>query len=474
MNLLKREVDYLESEVNGWARGSHLPSFGPMLGTGGGRHGAAAALACVWPLAALVVEFVTVPPVANPPAASAVNAPTPSAAALAVLTAAIDGDEVSPTRWSEESLTCPSPMQGILQWLDTGLALPPMSSVPPSPATPEAREKFSRMGSFSRDVPAASAAGWRAWELLDATVDLIGPTGDTLLWDARYRHGLSAETGAIGASGNNSRGVYAAGAVDPVAADVLDWGRRADGGLESSTHSRRSAGNRGTPGRASSRAGDGGVGGFLGSVDWGGGGGGGDGDNDRRWFVDSKAKKENPLADAGGVPWMLVRILLAIFVSGGAAAGQSEAWASGKSSNRWSGGNNSDGSGSSVDSGAFSGVSGKGGGGAGKGPPSIALVALQRLIALLNSLESSGYEHFEFEVLHMAARVSAALRTTRLTPQSAWVLGALQLLVRRLIDTAQGHRLPVQHGRCHKHTQFLLARVAVSFWRCDYPDLFVS
>lgn len=402
-----------------------------MLGTGGGRHGAAAALACVWPLAALVVEFVTIPPVANPPAASAVNAPTPSAAALAVLTAAIDDDEGSPSRWSEESLTCPSPIQGILQWLDTGLALPSVSSVPPSPATPEARDQFSRTGSFSRDVPAASAAGWRAWELLDATVDLVGPTGDTLLWDAKYRHGLSTETGAIGGNGNNSRGDYASGAVDPAAADVLDWGRQGGGGLESSTHSRRSFGDRGTPGGVSSRAGDGGGGGgFLGGIDWGGGGGGGDGYNDGRLFVDSKAKKENPLADAGGVPWMLVRILLAIFVSGGAAAGHAEGGPSGKSSNRRPGSNISDESGRGVDNGAFSDVSGKGGGGAGNGPPSIALVALQRLIALLNSLESSGYEHFEFEVLHMAARVSAALRTTRLTTQSAWVLGALQLLVR--------------------------------------------
>ena len=461
MNLLKRELDCLESEVNGWARGSHLPSLRPMLGTGGGRHGAAAALACVWPLAALVVEFVTIPPVVNPPAASAVNAPTPSAAALAVLTAAIDDDEGSPSRWSEESLTCPSPMQGILQWLDTGLALPSMSSVPPSPATPEARDKFSRMGSFSRSVPTASAAGWRAWELLDATVDLIGPTGDTLLWDARYRHGLSAETSAIGGDGstNNSRGVYAAGAVDPVAADVLDWGRREGGGLESSTHSRRSGGDRGTPGGASSRAGDGGVGGFLGGVDWRGGGGGGEGGNDGRWFVDSKAKKENPLADAGGVPWMLVRILLAIFVSGGAAAGHTKAGTSANPSNPWPSGNGGVGSGSSVDSGAFIGVGGKGGGGAGNGPPSIALVALQRLIALLNSLESSGYEHFEFEVLHMAARVSAALRTTRLTPQSAWVLGALQLLVRSLIDAMQLHR----RHTCRKWTYLLFARFRLAW-----------
>lgn len=407
VSLLQRELDCLESEVNGWARGSHPPSLRPMLGTGGGRHGAAAALACVWPLAALVVEFVTIPPVANPPATSAVNAPTPSAAAVAVLTAAVDDDEGSPSRWSEESLTCPSPMQGILQWLDTGLALRSLPPVPPSPATPDARATFPRMGSFSRDVPASSAAGWRAWELLDATVDLIGPTGDTLLWDARYRHGLSAEIGAIGGS-VYGKGAYAAGAVDPVATDVLDWGRRGGRGLEPPTHRHRSAGVRGTPGSLS-RAGDGGVGGFRGGVDR----PGGDGDNDGRWFVDNKGKKENPLADAGGVPWMLVRILLAIFVSGGTAAGHAEA----ESGN------------SSVDSGTFSGASGKGGGGAGNGPPSIALVALQRLIALLNSLESSGYEHFEFELLHMAARVSIALRTTRLTPQSAWVLGALQLLV---------------------------------------------
>ena len=440
MSLLKRELDCLESEVNGWARGSPLPSLRPMLGTGGGggRHGAAAALACVWPLAALVVEFVTIPPVANPPAASAANAPTPSAAALAVLTAAVDDDDgSSPSRWSEESLTCPSPVQGILQWLDTGLALQ-QRVVPsaPSPATTPGAPR-ARFPSLSRDVTAttppttaaaATAAGWRAWELLDATIDLIGPTGDTLLWDARYRHGLSAEAGAIGVNGGiGGGGVYGAGVVDPVAFDVLDWGRRGDAGrgMESSAHSRRSAGDRGMPGSFGGRPGDGGrAGSFLGGVDR--GGGGGDGDNNHgRWFLDSKGKRGNPLADAGGVPWMLVRILLAIFVSGGAAEGHAEADAPRKSHGRRPSGGGSGGGG-----GAFGGGGGKGGGGAGVGPPSIALVALQRLIALLNSLESSGYEHFDFEVLHMAARVSVALRTTRLTPQSAWVLGALQLLVR--------------------------------------------
>lgn len=386
--------------MNGWSRGSHLPSLQPMFGVNGGRHGAAAVLACVWPLASLVVEFIAIPPVANPPAASVVNAPTPSAAALAVLTAAVDGDDGSPSRWSEESLTCPSPMQGILQWLDTGMDVPP---VPPSPATSDAFGKSPRMGSFSRDVPTASAAGWRAWDLLDATVDLTAPTGDTLLWDARYRHGLSTEADTL--SGPGRGGVYSAGAVDPIAVDVLDWGRRTDGKSDQWTPSRRSAEDRGASG---------------GPVRSGGGGssGGESGGYRRTWFVDTKSKKENPLADAGGVPWMVVRILLAVFVSGGAAEGHTVA-----------------GTPETVPSGQRNGGSnsgkGKGGGGAGVGPPSIALVALQRLIALLNSLESSAYEHFEFEVLHVAARVSAALRTTRLTPQSAWVLGALQLLVRR-------------------------------------------
>lgn len=361
-------------------------------------------LACVWPLAALVAEFITIPPVANPPAAAAVNAPTPSAAALAILTAAVDDEGSSrprPPRWSERSFARPPPVQGILQWLDTGMALPP---VPPSLSSPDARTAFPPMGSFSRDVPAAaSAAGWRAWELLDATVDLIAPTGDTLLWDARYRHDLSADTGAVGGSG---KGIYTARAVDPVAENVLDWGRRGGGGggLGSPARPRRSAGLRGM--------GDSSGGGFLGGSDR----GVADRDTRRTWFVDSQGKKADPLADAGGVPWVLVRMLLAIFVSGGAAEGQhGEANTSGTHPSRQSSG----------------GSGGKGGGGAGTGPPSIALVALQRLIALLNSLESSGYQHFEFEVLHMVARVSAALRTTRLTPQSAWVLGALQLLVRR-------------------------------------------
>lgn len=421
VSLLKREVDCLESEVNRWARGSQLPSLRPMLGTDGGRHGAAAVLACVWPLAALVVEFVTIPPVANPPAASAVNAPTPSAAALAILTAAAD-DGGSPPCRSGKPFARPSPMQGILQWLDTGVAMSPM---PSSLETPDDRTTLLPTESSSRDVPAAtSTAGWRAWALLDATVDLIAPTGDTLLWDARYRHDLSAETGAMGGSG---KGVYTAWALDPVAENVLDWGRRGGGDLGSSAHPRRSAEGRGI--------GDGG-GGFLGGGDW----GGGENDTRRTWFLDSQGRNGDPLADAGGVPWVLARMLLAIFVSGGAAEGHAEADTSERPPSR-----------------RLSGGSGKGGGGTGTGPPSIALVALQRLIALLNSLESSGYQHFEFEVLHMAARVSAALRTTRLTPQSAWVLGALQLLVRRSMHASNIALLMVR--ACDT-----LARAGVWYW----------
>ncbi|CAM9116037.1 unnamed protein product [Scytosiphon promiscuus] len=294
-------------------------------------------------------------------------------------------------------------MQGILQWLDTGMEVPP---VPPSPATSDACGKFSRMRSISQHVPVATAAGWRTWDLLDATVDLTSPTGDTLLWDARYRHDLSVEADTLSGA---ARGVYTAGAVDPVAVNVLDWGRRTDGSLEHWVRSNRSAEDRGTPG-GPDRTGGGG----------GGGGGVESGAHRRTWFVDSKSKKENPLADAGGVPWMIVRILLAVFVSGGAADGTTACGTSETVPSRQQSG------------GASNSGKGKGGGGAGTGPPSIALVALQRLIALLNSLESSAYEHFEFEVLHVAARVSAALRTTRLTPQSAWVLGALQLLAKCL------------------------------------------
>ncbi|CAN0185716.1 unnamed protein product [Ectocarpus sp. 12 AP-2014] len=413
VSLLKREVEYLESEVNGWARGSHLPSHRPMLGSVGGHHGAAAVLACVWPLAALVVEFVTIPPVANPPAVAAANAPTPSAAALAVVTAAISDDEGS-SRWSGESLICQSPIQGILQWLDTGMSLPSWPS-PPPPVTPDARSKVPRTDIFSREVPATPAAGWRAWELLDATVDLIGPTGDTLLWDARYRQGLCEEAGATSGIG---KAVHAARTVDPGAEDVLDWGRRECRGLGSSTHARRSAEDRGTPGAPRRTSGGGGGGSSSGT--------GFPGVYRMTRFIDSKGKTANPLADAGDVPWMLVRILLAVFVGGGTAGGHTEDDTPKENASRRKSGS------IGGSSGKFGGGSGKGGGGAGNGPPSTALVALQRLIALLNSLESSGYEHLEFEVLNVVARVSTALRTTCLTPKSAWVLGALQLLAKCL------------------------------------------
>lgn len=410
MSLLKREADCLDSEVNGWARVSYQPALGPMFGAAGGdRHGAAAVLACVWPLAALVVEFVTIPPVPNPPAALAAKAPTPSAAALAVLTAAADHDSEHPSRLSDTSLICPSPIQGLITWLDKGMDLP-LHAAQPSPSPLFVAASFPRMSSPLPPTAAPSAVGWRAWELLDAVVDLVGPTGDTLLWDARYRHSLSA----MGSS--NSAGIPVAGAVDPAAAKVLDWGRRQ---LDSSDRRDDARGVRegkkmpGTPARAR-------------------GSGRGDGVSDtdsRGVFIDAKGK-ENPLADAGGVPWMLVRLLLAIFVSGGAAKGPAEVGAGSQGLRHHPSDSTRGGGGSS---GRFCSVGSKGGGGTGSDPPSIALVALQRLIALLNSLEASGYKHYEFEVLHVAARVSTALRTTCLTPLSAWVLGALQLLVRRAV-----------------------------------------
>lgn len=418
MSLLKREADALESEVNGWARVWHHPSLRPRLG-GGGNQGAAAVLACVWPLASLVVEFIAIPPVSNPPAAAAFGAPTPAAAALAVVAAAADGDRDSPSHWSDDSLTCPSPMQGILQWLDTGMKLPRQTSVLPlTPSSPSAQGTAAASAATPRlrvgssplsDAAAASTAGWRAWELLDAAVDLVGPMGDTLLWDARYRHNLSVVAGV-------DAGILPIfGAVDPSAAKALDWGRQ-----ELNSSGRDDTRLPRTPGAPRQSSG-----GFLGGVRGAGGVGG------HAWFVDAKGKG-NPLADAGGVPWMLVRLLLAVFVSGGASESIGEGGAAvsnGTSrpvSRRGSFISNSSGaSGSSHSVGSGKG----GGGGGGSGPPSIALFALQRLIALLNSLEASGYKCYEFEVLNVAARVSTALRNTQLTPRSAWVLGALQLLV---------------------------------------------
>lgn len=414
VSLLRREADALEHEVNGWARMPHHPSLRPALGAGGYR-GAAAVLACMWPLASLIVEFIAIPPVANPPAAAASGAPTPAAAAMSVLTAAADYDKNSSSHEGNDSSTCPSPMQALLRWLDTGMQLRTQSPMP-SARSPNVRAAAtssppSRMGSSSPPPAAAtSVAGWRAWELLDAAVDLVGPTGDTLLWDARYRHNLFVEAAVSG--GEN---LPVCGVVDPSAARVLDWGRR-----ELDTSGRDDARSPRPP-AASRKHGSK----FLGGVRGSGGHGGSD-----AWFVDAKGK-ENPLADAGGVPWMLVRLLLAVFVSGGAATGYSEGVATGSSdasksySRRGSVSSNS-----SAGSSSSNGGGAKGGGGGGSGPPSIALFALQRLIALLNSLESSRYKCYGFEVLHVAARVSSALRTTYLTPQSAWVLGALQLLVR--------------------------------------------
>lgn len=414
--MLKRETDSLQNEVHGWARVSHHPSLRPAYGAGDGSHGAAAVLACVWPVVALIVEFITIPPVHNHPAASALGETTPSAAALAVLTAAAEDDPKILSRWSDEFRISPSPVQGLLHWLDTGMTLPSSAVLPPLQPSTKASTTFPSMGS-PLPPTVASAAGWRAWELLDAALDLVGPTGDTLLWDAGYRHGLSVDMGIIGSAGE---GTHASGVVDPVAAKVLNWGRR---GWDSSDRwdDGRTPTDREALGTSIKP-----IGGFLS-----GGRKSGGGNSHSSFFVNAKGKG-NPLADAGDVPWMLVRLLLGVFVSGGGAEGPAQVRTWPKTSRRRPSSSCSSGTSSSNASSGVSGM-GKGGGGAGTSPPSIALVALQRLIALINSLESSGYEPFEFEVLHIAARVSTALRTTLLTPRSAWVLGALQLLVRRFV-----------------------------------------
>jgi hypothetical protein len=105
---------------------------------------------------------------------------------------------------------------------------------------------------------------------------------------------------------------------------------------------------------------------------------------------------EDRLAGAGGVPWMLVHLLLGVFIAGGRGAGD---------------GNDSEMQEKEMDA---------------------ALVALQQLIALLNSLESGAYRHFSFEAMHTAAMVAHSLQLTRHPPSSPWVLGSLQLLIKCL------------------------------------------
>lgn len=431
VGLLKREMDCLESEINGWARVPQQRHLFSVLGTSGNQHSAAATLACAWPLAALVVEFIAIPPLPNPPAASAVKAPTPAAAACAVVAAAMAHDDtILQTRSSEDLLACPFPVQGLLQWLETGIRSP-LSPSPSShreawPSRPPVTKwkGFSRdeSGRLSPDANHPPAAGSRVWDLLDAAVSLVGPTGDTLLWDVRYRHGLWTETGMTDASGKKILG----GVVDSASARVLDWGRRSfvASGRRDDTRSSVDIGKSlgGRSSGVSISVSTSGIGGGVGS-----GGGGDRGTHGTRgmWFIDAKGK-ENPLADAGEVPWVLVRFLLAIFVSGGAATENNSDDRSASSDVQRGV------SASSTGSGRILGNAVGKGKGAGAGPPSVALVALQHLIALMNSLESSRFENFEFEVLHVAARVSTALRTTLLMPMSAWVLGALQLLVRFL------------------------------------------
>lgn len=436
VDLLKREMDCLESEINGWARVPQQRHLLSVLGSSGSQHSAAATLACAWPLAALVVEFIAIPPVPNPPAASAVKAPTPAAAACAVVAAAVAHDDtILRTRSSGDLLACPFPVQGLLQWLETGMRLPLPPSPPPHREAWTPRPTATKSKDFAREESARvspdanhpTAAGSRVWDLLDAAVSLVGPTGDTLLWDVRYRHGLWTETGMTDASG---RRTTLGGVVDPASAGVLDWGRRpfvASGRRDdtrSSVDIGKSGGGRGSG--VSISVSNSGIGGGVGA-----GGGGDRGIHGTRGmlFIDAKGK-ENPLADAGEVPWVLVRFLLAIFVSGGAASESNTDDRSASSDIQRGVSVSSTGSGRILGNGVGKGK------GAGAGPPSVALVALQHLIALMNSLESSRYEHFEFEVLHVAARVSTALRTTRLMPMSAWVLGALQLLVRLMSGNA--------------------------------------
>ncbi len=99
-------------------------------------------------------------------------------------------------------------------------------------------------------------------------------------------------------------------------------------------------------------------------------------------------------ARAGGVPWMLMRLLLGVFIRGGDVKRDH------------SGGRASH----------------------------ISLLALQMCISLLNSLRANAYRFYRFEVVHAAAVVASSLRESKCDPTSPWSAGGLQLLVKCLQD----------------------------------------
>ncbi len=117
-------------------------------------------------------------------------------------------------------------------------------------------------------------------------------------------------------------------------------------------------------------------------------------------FKDNKKHKDHhhkgrsggdALAGAGGVPWMLLRLLLGVFIRGGDVKREGSGDVSHNS-----------------------------------------LLALQMCISLLNGLRANGYHFYSFEVVNTIAVFTASLRKSDHSPTSPWSVGGLQLLVKCL------------------------------------------
>jgi hypothetical protein len=123
--------------------------------------------------------------------------------------------------------------------------------------------------------------------------------------------------------------------------------------------------------------------------------------------------KQSPLTQvAGNIPWLIVRVLVTVFARGGVLSEDPDDVA--KTTNK----------------------------------PSIPIQALQRLTMLLTSLHEREYEHYDFEVLYVLGMVVDALVVAPLPTSSTWVRGAVQLLLRLLLNHADQVKelLEIQHG----------------------------
>ncbi len=103
---------------------------------------------------------------------------------------------------------------------------------------------------------------------------------------------------------------------------------------------------------------------------------------------------DGALGGAGGIPWMLLRLLLGVFIRGG-----DDVKREGYDDVRHN-----------------------------------SLVALQMCISLLNSLRNNGCRFYRFEIVHAVAVLASSLRQSKCNPTSPWSVGGLQLLVKCMQD----------------------------------------